>query len=239
MRGNFRDDLSVMQHAHQAIFGDAPDFHRVEAPLREYGEHFLLAAALGHQQHALLRFAEHHFVGRHAGFALRHARQLDLDAQAAARRHLARRTGEPRRAHVLNRDDRAGLHRFEARLEQQLFHERVAHLHVGPLLLRFFGEFRGGQQRRAVNAVAAGFCADINHRIARAARLREKQVFFFRDAERQHVHQRIGRIARLELHFAADGWHAEAIAVMRDAAHHAVEDAPVARDRFFIDRFRG
>ena len=193
----------------------------------------------GHQQHALLRFAQHHFVGCHAGLALRHARELDFDAQAAARRHLARRAGESRRAHVLNRDDRAGLHRFEARLQQQLFHERVAHLHVGPLLLRFFGEFGGSQQRRAVNAVAPRFCADINHRIARAARLREKQIFFFRNAERQDVHQWIGGIARLELHFAADGWHAKAVSVMRDAAHHAVEDAPVARDGFFINRFRG
>ena len=153
-----------MQHAHQAVFGDAPDFHRVESPLGEYFQHFLLAAALGHQQHALLRFAEHHFVRRHAGLALRHAREFDLDAQAAARRHLARRAGEPRRAHVLNRDDRARLHRFEARLEQQLFHERIAHLHVGPLLLRFLGEFRGGQKRRAMNAVAPGFRAHVNHR---------------------------------------------------------------------------
>ena len=168
-----------MQDAHQAVFGDAPDFHRVEAPLRKHGEHFLLAAALGHQQHALLRFAQHHFVRRHAGFALRHARELNLNAQAAARGHLARCAGESRRAHILNRHDRAGLHRFQARFEQQFFHERVAHLHVGPLLLRLFGEFGGSQQRRAVNAVAPGLRAHVNHRIARAARLREKQVFFF------------------------------------------------------------
>ena len=107
-------------------------------PTCEHCKHFLFAAALGHQQHALLRFAEHHFVRRHARFALRHARELDLNAQPAARRHLARGAREPGRAHVLNRDDRAGLHRFEARLEQQLFHERIADLHVGPLLLRFF-----------------------------------------------------------------------------------------------------
>ena len=179
-----------MQDAQQTILGDAPDFHRVESPLGEYFEHFLLAAALGHEQHALLRFAEHHFVRRHAGFALRHARQFDLDAQAAARGHFARRAREPRGAHVLNRDDRAGVHRFEARLQQQLFHERIAHLHVGPLLLRLFREFRGREQRCAVNAVAPGFRADVNDGIAHAARLREKQIFLFRDAQRQNVDER-------------------------------------------------
>ena len=36
--------------------------------------------------------------------------------------------------HVLDADARIGLHDFEARLEQQLFHERIADLHGGPLL---------------------------------------------------------------------------------------------------------
>jgi len=135
-----------MQHAQQTIISDAADFDRIEAPLGEHAEHFLLAAAFGHQQHALLRFAQHHFVGRHAGLALRHTRKFNFNSQAATRCHLARGTGEPRRAHVLNRDNRTGLHRFETRLEQEFLHERIAHLHVGPLLLRFFAEFGGGQQ---------------------------------------------------------------------------------------------
>ena len=137
--------------------------------LRKTANTSCFAAALGDQQHALLRFAEHHFVGRHAGFALRHAREFDLDAHAAARGHFAGGAGEPRGAHVLNADDGAGGHGFEAGFEQQLFQERIAHLHVGALLLRLLGEFRGGQQGRAVNAVAAGLCADVDDRIAFAA----------------------------------------------------------------------
>ena len=174
VRGNFGGDVAVVQDAQQAVFGDAADFDGVEAPFAEDGENFVLAAALGDQQHALLRFAEHHFVRRHAGFALRHARQINFDAHAAARGHFAAGAGEPGRAHVLNGDDRAGAHRFEARFEQQLFHEGIADLHVGALLLRFLGEFGGGQQRRAVNAVAAGFRADVNHGIACAAGAGEK-----------------------------------------------------------------
>ena len=82
-----------------------------------------------------------HLVGRHAGLALRDAIQIDLDADV--RRGCPSRTtrGEPRRAHVLNGDDRAGLHGFQAGFEQQLFEERIAHLHVRALLLRFLGEF--------------------------------------------------------------------------------------------------
>ena len=49
------------------------------------------------EQHALLRFGEHDFVRRHAGLALRHERHVDLDAGAAARSHLGRRTGQARR----------------------------------------------------------------------------------------------------------------------------------------------
>ena len=81
VRGNFRGHAPVMQHAQHAVVGDAPDLDRVESPLGEDVEDFALAAALGDQQHALLRFAEHHFVRRHAGFALRHAREFDFDSQ--------------------------------------------------------------------------------------------------------------------------------------------------------------
>ena len=135
--------------------------------MRNTAEDFLFAALLGHQQHALLRFREHDLVRRHAGFALRHAVQFDLDARLAAAAHFASGARQPRRAHVLNAHDRAGLHGFETGFEQQLFHERIAHLHVGPFLFRFFGELGGGH-RRAVNAVATGLRAHVNHGIADA-----------------------------------------------------------------------
>ena len=233
VRGNFGGDRAVIQHAQHSIVGDFADFHGVESPFVEHVEDFALAAALGDQQHALLRFAEHDFVRRHAGFALRDARQIDFDSHAAARGHLGTRTGQPGRAHILNRDDRAGAHGFEAGFEQKFFHEGIAHLHVGALLLRFFAEFRGGQQRCAMDSVASGFRADVNHGIARAAvRLREKKFVRGGDAERQRVDQRIIRVARLESDFAAHGRHAETISVKADAANHAIENVAIARDFF-------
>jgi len=121
------------------------------------------------------------------------------------------------------------LHGFEAGLEQKLLHEGIADLHVGALLPGFLGEFRGSKQRGAVNAVAAGFGANVNHRVAGAFRPGEKQVLFFGDAEGQRVYQRILRIARLESDFAADSGNAEAIPVAADAADYAIEDAAVGR----------
>ena len=233
MRGNFRGDSAVVLDPGDAAFGDLADDHGVQSPLLENAEDFVLAALFRDEQHALLRFAEHDFVRRHAGFALRNFGEIDFDAGAAARSHFhggARQAGS---AHVLNRDDRAGLHGFEAGFEQQLFHERIADLHVRALLLRFFGEFGGGQQRRAVNAVAAGFCADINHGIADALGFGQKNFFFSRNAQRERIHQRILRVARLEANFAADRRHAETISIVSDAANHAVENAAILRGFLF------
>jgi hypothetical protein len=95
------------------------------------------------------------------------------DAAAAA--HFAGGTGEPGRAHILNADDGAGVHGFEAGFEQQLFHEGIAHLHVGPLLLGLLGEFGAGHGR-AVDAVAAGARAHVDHRIADSRRSRRRYL---------------------------------------------------------------
>ena len=84
--------------------------------------------------------------------------EFDLDADAAARAHLAGGAGEAGRAHILDADDRAGLHGFQAGFEQKLLHEGIAHLDVGALLLGAFGEFFAGHGG-AVDAVAAGACA--------------------------------------------------------------------------------
>ena len=176
MRRNLRSHQSVVFHNGEFAVLHFSNHYRVESPLLEDIQHFAFAAMLGHQQHALLRFAQHDFVWRHTRFALWHFRQIDFDSRAAARCHFHRRAGQSRRAHVLNRDHRARAHRFDARFQQQLFHERVAHLHVRTLLLRFFREFRGGQKRRAVNSVATSFRSDIDHRIANALRLRKASL---------------------------------------------------------------
>ena len=92
---------------------------------------------------------------------------LDLHADAAARSHLGRRAGQAGRPHVLDADERVGLHHLEARLEEQLLHERIADLHRRTLFGRRLIELRR-RHRGAVNAVAAGLRADVVHRVADA-----------------------------------------------------------------------
>ena len=220
----------MLQNAQHAVGGDAADLDGVESPFAEDAKDFGFAAALGDEQHAFLRFAEHDFVRGHARFALRHAIQFDFNSHAATRSHLAGGAGESGSAHVLNSDDRSGGHGFETGLEQELLEKRIAHLDVGPLPLRLLCELRGGQQRGAVNAVAPGLGADVDDRIAFAASAGEEQLIFRSDSQGQNIDQRIPGIARLELHFAADRGNAETIAVKGDAANHAIHQSAIARD---------
>ena len=73
----------------------------------------------------------------------------------------------PGRAHVLDRDDGAGLHQLEAGLQQQLLGERIADLDGRALLFGVGVEFGRGH-RGAVDAVAAGLGAEIDDRPADA-----------------------------------------------------------------------
>ena len=227
MRGNFRGGSAVVVDAGHAAFGNLADDDGIEAPLLEDRQDFMLAALFRHQQHALLGFAEHDFVGRHAGLALRNFGEFDLDARAAARGHFHSGAGEAGSAHVLNRDDRPGVHGFQAGFEQQFLHEGVADLYIRTLLLRLFGELGGGQQGCAVNPVATCFCADVDHRIADAFRFGEENFFLFGDAQRERIDERILRIARLKADLAADGGNAETVSVTPDSTNYAVEDAEV------------
>src|SRR5256885_4717946 len=48
------------------------------SPFLENTQYFLLAAFFSHQQHPFLGLAQHDFVSTHAGFALRHAVEFNL-----------------------------------------------------------------------------------------------------------------------------------------------------------------
>jgi hypothetical protein len=78
-----------------------------------------------------------------------------------------------------------------------------------------------------VDAVAAGLGADVDHRVARAAGLAVEDLVDADHAEGEGVHQRIAAVAGLELGFAAQVGHAEAVAVAGDAADHAFDDGVV------------
>src|ERR1700722_6628755 len=228
---NFGYYLAVFEHAQYVVRCDFADFDCIESPLFEDTEDFVLAAFLRNQQHALLRFAEHDFVGSHAGFALRNAIEFNFDSNAAAGSHFAGRAGQAGRAHILDADDGAGLHGFETGFEQQLLEERIAYLHVGAFGFRGLAEFFAGHGG-AVDAVTSGFCADVDYRIAFSGGPGVEDFIFSYQAEGECVDQRIARVARLEFGFAAEIGDSEAVAVGGDSTDHPLHDGVVAVNIF-------
>ena len=138
IRQRLRRDLgrrrAVVQHTHHAVVGHTSDLGARHVPFLKDPPDDIFLSAPRDDQHSLLRFAQESFVGRHARFAFRHFREIDLHAGTAAAGGLAGRTGQPGRAHVLDAGDRIRGEQFEARFEEQLLLEWIAHLHRGPIL---------------------------------------------------------------------------------------------------------
>src|SRR6266581_1585556 len=118
---------------------------------------------------------------------------------------------------------------LEARLEQELLRERVAHLHRGPLLLAGRVERGRGEEARTVDAVAPGARADVDDRVSRPRGARAEEAVGGRDAEREGVHQDVVVVARVEVELAAHGGDTDAIPVMSNAGHHALHQVGCAR----------
>ena len=81
---NLRHHFAVLQNTQLVVRRDAAYLDGVQPPFFENPEDFMLAAFLRHQQHALLRLAEHDLVRSHASFTLRHAVEFEFDSDAAA-----------------------------------------------------------------------------------------------------------------------------------------------------------
>lgn len=79
-----------MSHTHALVVVHAPNHNRVKIPLAKDVNHLSLAPFVSYYQHALLRLGEQHFIGRHFLLALWYQRQIQLNAGAGSRGHLAR-----------------------------------------------------------------------------------------------------------------------------------------------------
>ena len=167
----------MFKHSHLVLGNYLANFKGIQSPLFKHAEDFTFAAFLRDQQHALLRLAQHDLVCIHTSLALRHFVHFDFETNPAASAHFAGGAGEACSAHVLNTDNGASLHSFEAGFEQQLFHEGITHLYVRALRFRTFVEFFAGH-RRAVNTVASSFRTDVDHRISFTRRFRVEDFVF-------------------------------------------------------------
>lgn len=83
-----------------------------------------------------------------------------------------------------------------------------------------------------MNAVTAGLCPDINHRIARAGGSRPENPVTVGKADGHGIDQNIAVVGRIKIHFAANGGDADAIAVSTNARHHTAQQVT----RFFVIR---
>ena len=192
--------------------------------LGEDGAGHVHAVRAEDHEHALLRFGEHHLVGRHGGFALGHGVQLQADADAALAGHLHAAAGQPGGAHVLDGDDGVGGHQLEAGLDEEFLDEGVADLDGGALLLGVRAELGRGHGG-AVDAVAAGLGAHVDDGVADAGGGAEEDAVGGGDADGHGVDERVAVVGRVEVDLAADGGDADAVAVAADAADDAVDDA--------------
>jgi hypothetical protein len=131
------DEGAVLGHLDPGLFDDAADDFGVQIPfLVNCFERFKFLG-LGDEQHALLRLRQKQLVGRHSALARRDLVEVDLEARARAVGHLERRRRETGGSHVLDTDDEARFHHFEAGFEQKFFGERIAHLNRRAIELAF------------------------------------------------------------------------------------------------------
>ena len=199
------------------------DHREIQTPLAEDGFGLLLLCGRQHHEHALLAFRQHHFVGGHAGFAAGHLVEIEFDAEVALCAHFYRRRGQACRAHVLNGDDGAALHQFEAGFEQKLFRKGVADLHRRAFFLGV-GLEGGRRHGCAVDTVAAGLGAEIDDGVPDAGGLGVEDLVRLGEADRHGVDQNVAVIGFVESGGAADRRHAEGIAVAADASNHAADE---------------
>ena len=80
-----------------------------------------------------------------------------------------------------------------------------------------------------MDAVAPGLGADVEDRVADARGASVEDAIGARDAAGERVDQDVAVVAGVELHLAADGGHADAVAVAADAGDHAAEELRRAR----------
>ena len=198
---------------------------RLDVPLADDLEEAveLLGAHDGH--HALLALRHEDLLGGERRVAQQHLVEHDRHAAVAVRRELRGRARDAGRAEVLDALDQVAREQLEAALDEHLLGERVAHLHRGALGGAAFGEGVGCEDRRPADAVAARARAEQHHLVAGALGVGEVQVLVAEHADRERVDERVRLVHRVEPRLAADVRQAEAVAVERDAADHAVHDA--------------
>ena len=78
-------------------------------------------------------------------------------------------------------------------------------------------------------AVAPGRRAHVVDGVAEARGLPAPDLVVAQGAEAEGVHQRVALVRAVEVDVPADGGHADAVAVVRDAGDHSAQEPPASR----------
>ena len=99
-------------------------------------------------------------------------------------------------------------------------------MHSRTILARFFSQLTRGE-RCAGQSVPASFGADVENGITDAMGGAARELFMAQHAETEDIYKRIALETFVEINFATNGRHANAVAVMRNAGDDASEEAAV------------
>ncbi len=221
-------DLVRPEGAQQAGVGHLADDCVVQLPAIADGEHVLEHLRADDGDHPLLALGDHHLPRLHPLLAERHLVEPEVDPGLAG--HLGEGGGEAGGAAVLQRLDEAGLDELERDLDQLLAHEGVADLDGRPLVGVVLAELLAREHRGAADPVAARRGAVEDDEVARPGRARARDAVGRQQSDAHRVHEHVVPIRLVEDSLAADGRHADRVAVRADARHRPVEARVAGRE---------
>ena len=179
-------------------------------------------------QHPLLALGRHHLDAVHARFPARHLGDVDVHPGAALCRRLRGGTADPRRSQILHSGGQPGVEQGQAGLDQLLFLKGVTDLHGRAFGLVTFLECRRREDARTADSVPSGRRSEQHGQTAFTFGPGQHEALFGKDSETEHIDQRIGRITRIEHDLAADGRHADGIAVTGDTTDHTLDQITIS-----------
>ena len=223
------DQRLAVEHAQPPGAGHLADRGGVDLPPAAHRQHVVELRRLDHAQHPLLRLRDHDLERLHVGLAERHPPHVEVDADAALRRHLRRRRGQPRRAQVLQGDQQPGVEQLERALEQPALLERVADLDRRALGAVLVAELGGGEHGGAADPVAPRARAEQHDHVPDARGGAPDQLAGLDQADAHRVDEAVLLVRALEVDLAADGGDADRVPVVADAGDGVLEQVAGAR----------
>jgi hypothetical protein len=226
--GDVGDRGAAERRAEGAASDEPADDRGREPPPLAHGHDVAEPIGVHDREHPLLRLAGQDLPRVQAGLAEWDRAQVELGAQPGPGRGLAHGARDPRPAQVLEPLEEAAFDELERGLDQELLRERIADLHARSVFLGPVVQSCGRQHRHPADAVATGGRAEQDEQRALVdLPARRDEHLGRRDADAHHVHGGVRRMGRRELHLAAHGWDADAVAVAADPGHHALEQPSV------------